>query len=238
MLTKFKGDIQFKVDGKTYLGSQLLTSKSNEFETVEGFSDYHVTRDALTVEDEKLNIQMNDDDITKLLQIDDKTEVFKINLRKNVFLDSEGKYIYQLSIYVLNKNFVCPCVTAAEDKKVTITEETSTTPYIKVDKNLNLDLKSLYINGEISIIYQLPLNHLKSTLPSIKCDIIDSRNSLKLHESDNLYLYKPSIITEEQIFDRNSVTDEKSNFKDCYKMVFKIPTDYQIPTGLKFEFKD
>ncbi|KAK8842444.1 hypothetical protein M9Y10_003015, partial [Tritrichomonas musculus] len=112
-------------DGKTYLGSQLLTSKSNEFETVEGFSDYHVTRDALT-EDEfnfdtnvmkRLNIDMNQEDITKLLQIDEKTEVFKINLRKNVFIDIEGNYIHQLSIYIINKHFVCPGIFIVEDNK-------------------------------------------------------------------------------------------------------------------------
>ena len=63
--------------------------------------------------------------------------------------------------------------------------------------------------------------------PTIKCDIIDARNALKLHETDLHYFYKPDIITEDSF--------DSQRF---YKMIFKIPDDYTIPLNLNFTFTE
>lgn len=238
--TELTSKIESNSEKITKIEEQLTEIKNkpsnSDFTVSEGYSDFHVTRDNLVEEEDnylkKLSIQMNDTGINKLLQIDNRIDVFKINLRKKILFDADGRVIQTLSIYVKNKHFVCPEVVKTDGKKVRIQEQNSVKPYIGVDKNIEIDLKSLFIHGEISIIYLLPLNQIVLSQPSIKCDIIDSKNSIKLHESDNLYLYKPSIITEETLTDKNN---EKL---DVYTMIWKIPSDYVIPEGLKFEFKE
>lgn len=69
--------------------------------------------------------------------------------------------------------------------------------YIAFDTRLNIDPYKLYMNGELSIQYLLSQDALVSKKPTIKCDMIEAKNALKLHESDVHYLYKPTIITEQ-----------------------------------------
>ena len=72
-------------------------------------------------------------------------------------------------------------------------------------------------------MYLLNQNAIESTIPEIKCDIINARNALKLHESNIAYFYKPSYINE---------SDEN------YSMTFNIPDNYSIPTGMEFTFTE
>ncbi len=73
---------------------------------------------------------------------------------------------------------------------------------------------------------------LVSSKPVIKCDIIEAKNALHLHESNIAYLYKPTIITSEKI------VDENDNEIDCYKMVFKYPSNLEIPNLQDFTFTE
>lgn len=85
----------------------------------------------------------------------------------------------------------------------------------------------LWKNVELSIMYLLSQDTLVAKKPTIKCDIIEAKNALKLHESDVKYFYKPDIITKEIIDDI-----------DYYKMIFKIQSDYEIPLMQEFKFTE
>ena len=66
----------------------------------------------------------------------------------------------------------------------------------------------------------------------IKCDIIDAKNALKLHESDVYYLYRPSIT-------RSVVIDTtRDAYKECYLRQFNFDKDYTIPDNQEFRFNE
>ncbi len=117
--------------------------------------------------------------------------------------------------------------------------------FIAFDTNLSFNPYTLYMNGELSIMYLLSQDALISTKPTIRCDIVEAKNALTLHESDVHYLYKPSIITDETIDYTHKITDTststtitKTDKVDCYKMIYKLPpsTEYEIPPQLNFRF--
>ena len=56
---------------------------------------------------------------------------------------------------------------------------------------------------------------------------IEADNALKLHKLDANYIYKLDIITEDIV-----------NEIEYHKMIFKIPSNYTIPKGLEFKFKE
>ena len=93
--------------------------------------------------------------------------------------------------------------------------------------NMPYDPYKLYLNGDLSIVNLLSTNALKAVEPTIQCDIIESKNSMQLHQSDSLYLYKPTLITSEKV-------DEI----EYYKMVYEIPSQFKIPYGVDFQFTD
>ncbi|KAK8853643.1 hypothetical protein M9Y10_017204 [Tritrichomonas musculus] len=164
--------------------------------------------------------------------------IFKIVLRKKVIFDEEGHYFNEFYISTKNNQIHCPVIIYDQLNKYCIITDTTSivsraigdadesflynTFYIAFDKRLSIDPYKLYLNGELAIYNQFEPTTLK-TDNAIKCSIIEADNALKLHKSDNLYLYKPDIITEDN---------------EYYKMVFKIPSNYEIPDKLEFVFKD
>lgn len=144
--------------------------------------------------------------------------------------DSNGNYIKEFSIYSENNKFYGPIITKTENECFIENESFLDYLFIAFDEELDFAPYNLYINGELSIYYLLNENKFVSNHPVIKCDIIESRNSLKLFETDSLYLYKPSKITEEVV--------DRWDQLVCYKMIFQIPSDYEIPNGLNFVFKE
>ena len=104
----------------------------------------------------------------------------------------------------------------------------------------------LYKNGELSIMYLLKQESL-STDKNIKCNIIDAKNALQLHESDVHYFYKPDIITDAKIdYTHRVINHETSLYEtvtdkiDCYKMVYVLPPEkeYSIPLNSNFKFTE
>ncbi|KAK8845753.1 hypothetical protein M9Y10_020671 [Tritrichomonas musculus] len=164
--------------------------------------------------------------------------IFKIVLRKNVIYDEEGRYIKEFYISSRNNKIVCPVITYDIDQKYCIINDNSFTMtrsigpadqskldgkfFIAFDKRLPFDPRTLYINGDLSIMNQFTPTALK-TDKAIKCSVIEADNALKLHKSDVHYFYKPSIITEDNEF---------------YKMVFSVDSNYNIPSNLEFIFKE
>ena len=202
-----------------YVNSQIkayekIHSGSGErFSHESGYPYYYVkNKDIITeplvldgVEYNKLKINL-DDEIKQKIITNEYKEIFKVILRKNVVFDSEGRYIKEFIIYTQNNEIYNPLITFSNNY-CDIDSSRDSNFYIAFDKNLDFNPYSLYIKGELSIMYLLSQDALVATKPTIKCEIIEAKNALKLHESDVKYFYKPDIITE---------TDE------YYKMVFKI----------------
>ena len=51
-----------------------------------------------------------------------------------------------------------------------------------------LDLRTMFDNGDISIMNVLSQDALVAKKPTIKCDIIEARNAFKNHETYHKYL--------------------------------------------------
>lgn len=92
---------------------------------------------------------------------------------------------------------------------------------------MRIDVYQSFLRGDIRINYMLNQDTLKSDTHTLKCDIIDAENALKLYKSDTPYFYKPDYITEE-VFGGQAY----------YKIVFRIPTNFTIPEDLEFKFTE
>lgn len=149
-------------------------------------------------------------------------------LRKNEIIDESGAFMKDFYIYIDENKLYCPVITIHSQTPLTYIVnheaiEWNDEPFIAIDKQSTIELMKCYLQGEISIMYLLNQNAIESTIPEIKCDIINARNALKLHESNIAYFYKPSYINE---------SDEN------YSMTFNIPDSYSLPTGMEFTFTE
>lgn len=99
------------------------------------------------------------------------------------------------------------------------------------DPNL-FEPRTEYLNGNIIIEYLLNQTSLVSKAPTVKCDIIEARNALKLRETDVHYFYKPNQIGyNKDVKYMDDISGELLEWScECYEMIFKIPESYTIPT--------
>ena len=223
----------------------------NQFTSIIGFPDFYVkNKDIEQIPLEvgettynKLLIKVPELIKNRILAINTYKEIFKIILRKEVVYDSEGKYTKEFLIFMQEGKIHCPIITYDEENDYCVfthsneistyaiapdvIEDKDNDIFIAFDKTLPFNPKTLYNNGEMSIMYLLSQDSLKAPKPVIKCDIIEAENALKLHKSDVHYFYKPSIITQ-----------QAEGEYDYYKMVFEIPESYTIPDNLMFKFKE
>ena len=209
----------------------------NNFTKLEGYEYYYIENDDVytddyiynSVECKKMAIKnIPESTINKLKNIDERTDIFRIILRKNEIIDESGAFIKEFFIYVENKRLYCPVITIHSPQPLShIVDKVETPwtdhPFIALDKASSLELFKCYLQGDISIMYLLPQNTIESKIPEIKCDIITAKNALKLHESNVAYVYKPSYINESG---------------DNYSMTFNIPDNHPLPTGMEFCFKE
>ena len=160
--------------------------------------------------------------MNKVNEITTQTNIFKIVLRKNIVYDTNGNLVKEFYIYVKDKQIYSPIITKGENG-CSINNSTIFT-YINIafDVNLEFNPYTLWMNGELSIMNEYLTDSLQ-TEKAIKCSIIKADNALKLHKSDVMYLYKPNTITEDN---------------EYYKMIYKIPSNYTIPTNLQFKFNE
>ena len=162
-----------------------------------------------------------------------KVDVLRFILRKNIVYEGGGKLVKEFVCYIQDQKVYSPVITSKEDGTCYINYHANTDNefYIAFDINISFTPYKLYMEGNLSIMYLLSQNALVAKQPTLKCNIIEAKNALKLHESDVYYFYKPNIITEE------SFRSDSINY-NCYKMVFEIPEDYIIPNGLEFTFTE
>ncbi|KAK8880947.1 hypothetical protein M9Y10_003653 [Tritrichomonas musculus] len=204
---------------------QSNSGTTDEFDTVDGYEYFTVKNENIRyVPTPTYNtlqiINIPDTLLNKINAITAETNIFKIVLRKNVIYDTNGKYIKEFYIYAKDNKIYCPQITHNSNGCVV---EYTDGINISFDSKLEFNPYTLWMSGELSIMYLLPQDSLVAKKPTIKCDIIDAKNALKLHESDVRYFYKPSIISEDN---------------EYYKMIFSVDNDYEIPDKLEFVFKE
>ena len=241
----------------TYLKKADLPSTDLQFTVDNGFPYFTVKNEhvSVSVEDSNINVNYNvlkinvpEEIKTKILDSTFKklVDVFKFIIRKQYVFKYDGTLTTEFTAYVNNGTIFNPIITNnASNGTCNINNEPNTDNefYIAFDTKLPFNPYELYMNGELSVMYCLSQDALVSTLPTIRCDTIEAKNVLKLHESDVHYFYKPSIINEETIgYTHRVINQETAKYEDitdqidCYKMIYKIPDDYEIPSQLNFKF--
>ena len=210
---------------------------------------------SVSIEDSNINAKYNVLKINVPAEIKSKIldstfkkliDVFKFIIRKQFIFKFDGTLTTEFTSYVNNGTIFNPIITSnLSDGTCNINYEPNTENefYIAFDQRLAFNPYELYMNGELSVMYLLSQDALVSSLPTLRCDIIEAKNVLKLHESDVHYFYKPSIITDETIdYTHRVINPDTSLYEtvtdqiECYKMVYKIPDDYEIPSQLNFKF--
>ena len=176
--------------------------------------------------------------------------VLKIILRKNIIYDYNGYLTKEFICYIKNGKALCPVISCRENEDKCDVNNVSMFNqdfFIAFDTRLPFNPYELFMKGELSIMYLLKQDSLVATTPSIKCEIIDAKNALTLHESDIHYFYKPDIITDAKIdYTHRVINHETSLYEtitdeiDCYKMVYVLPSEkeYEIPLNLNFKFTE
>ena len=167
--------------------------------------------------------------INKLKKIKTKTDIFRFMLRKNEIFEEDGTFIKDFYCYVDNGELYCTVAILISSNGLQkyqvdcVRVSWDTQPFVAFDVDIPFEPYSLFLRGEISIMYLLHQDNIESKIPEIKCDIIDARNALKLHESNVVYLYKPSKIDESELY---------------YSITFHIDPSYTIPTNMNFVFEE
>ena len=212
-----------------------ITPGDSYFTEQDGFDYYYVKNESVNSADYvykertcyKLSIiDIPQTTLNKLKSTTKKINVFRFLLRKNEIFDVDGTYIKEFILYSENNKLHCPVITKNNANAMTlfnIDYVEDETPFIAFDKECTFNPYGLLMKGELSIMNLLPQNTIVSSVPTIKCDIIEARNALKLHESNIMYFYKPTSITEDDEF---------------YIMRFSIPNDYVIPINTNFVFEE
>ena len=246
-----KGDLE--VNGKIICdsipsGGGIVTA---DFSHEPGYPEYNVKSKDLVMDSMILNdkdysvllIKIPDELNSAITKITETTKMFRIILRTNILYDVDGNLMKEFFIYVKDGQPYNPVISRNVDTNfysvMSIGNDESPMKnsfYIAFDKTSTVNPYKLYHKGEISIQYLLSQDSLVAVEPTIKCDIIEAENALRLHKNDNLYLYLPDIITEETL--EIEAPDTNKVEKEFYKIIYKIPTDYVIPNGLEFGFKE
>ena len=233
----------------TYMKKNDVTPEN--FTIDEGYSNESPTN-GLNVKYNLLKIKLPDDIKSKLIEStairptkSERVNVLKFIIRKQFVFKYDGTLITEFIAYVEGGIVYCPVITNASNNTCNINHEPNTSNgfFIAFDQRLSFNPYELYMNGELSIMNLLSQDALISKLPTIRCDTIEAKNVLKLHESDVHYFYKPSIITEQTIdYTHRVINPSTSTYEtvtdqiECYKMIYRLPDDYVIPSQLNFKF--
>ncbi|KAK8834093.1 hypothetical protein M9Y10_020179 [Tritrichomonas musculus] len=238
-------DVIYKLKNKLYnhiknhpSSSGSSSSSDSNFTVKNGFSAYDIKvkdlyNTTMIINEKNYNIlQINISN--EFSEITEKTNIFKIILRNNILYDVDGNLMKEFFIYIKNQHIYNPVISRTETNSYNVVNQSEENKFYIAFETINP--YDLYISGELSIQYLLSQDSLISNKPTIKCDIIEAENALKLYKNDNLYLYLPDIITEETL----EIEAPNSNKveKEFYKIIYKIPTDYVIPINMKFIFKE
>ena len=88
-------------------------------------------------------------------------------------------------------------------------------------------MNQLYSEGQIVLQYILNQTRIKSDTSIVECELIKAKNPFTLHETDQLYLYEPTVITEKTVGD-----------VDYWYQLYKIDPETAITENQVFELTD
>ena len=211
------------------------------FNIEEGYEYFHVKNEDVTISHSdssstRLNIHLPENLISQIKERKPTTDLFKLTFRKRNLYTVEGELINSLVISIVDgviqnilfEEHALPSTFAFVEPGdyntyFTITSEPSPDNIPSITCiNTQINPYTDFINGDLTIAYLLPQSTL-STTNDVKCNIINAKNALQLRESNVLYFYKPSAITESE---------------QHFSITFNIPADYIIPKGLNFIFNE
>ena len=124
----------------------------------------------------------------------------------------------QWTVFNLTKN---------EQGVLQIHYETSDTPKLTAYESAELLLKDIYTEGIMVFSYALSETCIQSDRDVVKCEIIDAKNAFKLIETNQLYLYEPTVISEKTVGE-----------VDYWYQLYHIDSSTNIINGQKFELMD
>ncbi|WP_295163603.1 hypothetical protein, partial [uncultured Brachyspira sp.] len=170
-LTKFLGDIEFQVDGKTKLTSNLITSEEagqliqdslkdftpsntpsttdSNFTLINGIDKFMIENQNISLRTDTLNgvlcnvLLIDVPEITKQKFLTLNQNIFKVVLRKNVIYDEEGRYIKEFYISTKDNTIKCPIITYdSENNYCIVNDNTLIATYaVGSEDSINLDDK-------------------------------------------------------------------------------------------------
>lgn len=238
-LTINSRDIKLNYDEKTLgvVDNKLSVIGQTGFSDEGGYPYFtvkneHITYTSKTEGDIKYSsviINLPDEIKNALSTISTPTKVFEIKIRKNIIFTDSGKCIKKYDCIFDGTNWKTTKITFNKDSgKSYFTTENSVpnSPMIWIDEAISYFPYQMYMEGDLSFIYVLAQESIKSNKSVVKCEIIDAKNAFKLHESDVYYLYTPT------------ATEERVDNIDYWKMFWEIPDSYTIPRLQPFVFKD
>ena len=199
-----------------------------------------------------LSITVPDSIATKLSNNSNIIQVFNIIIRERIFYTTSAECITQFNISYQNNKFICPVITFlnTEDNHNVCSLEYKDSPFednlpaIFIHDDLHISPHTLYINGDMSIVYLLNQSGIQSIAKEIKCDIIDARNCFKLHESDVPYLYKPKYFKERITTEgtehlpggtANKILEQIGKYWTC---IWEFDDKQQFVDGQTFKFEE
>ena len=199
-----------------------------------------------------LAITVPDSIVNKLKNSTESIQVFNIIIRERVFYTINAECITQFNISYQNNKFMCPVITLlnTEDNHNVCSFDYKESPLsnglpaIFIHDDLHISPHSLYINGDMSIVYLLNQSGIQSIAKEIKCDIIDAKNCFKLHESDVPYLYKPKYFKERITTEgteklpggaANKILESIGNYWTC---IWEFDDSQHFVNGQTFKFEE
>ncbi len=265
-LTKFLGDIEFQVDGKTKLTSNLITSEEvnkimdekladftpsttdSNFSIETGIDNFMIENENISLHSETINgllynvLLINVPEITKQKFLTLNQNIFKVVLRKNVIYDEEGRYIKEFYISTKDNSIKCPIITYdSENKYCIVNDNTLLATYaVGSEDSINLDDK-FYIafDKNLSINpYTLFINGDLSILNQFEPTCLKTEKSIKCSTIEAENALKLHKSDAKYFYRPQIITEETIEEIPFYKMIYQIPDDYVIPEGLEFKFKD
>ena len=146
--------------------------------------------------EQRISIDIPNSTVTSLQKQNASIQVFNIIIRDRIFYTTNAECITQFNIAYDGNTFKCPVITFfdTEDNHNACSFEYKDSPFenknpaIFIHDDLHISLHSLYINGDMPIVYLLNQLGIQSIAKEIKCDIIDACNAFKSHESDVPYV--------------------------------------------------
>ena len=184
----------------------------SHFKKIDGAPSFNMLDSNISIEriynteiNDRLVFTVDSRVVDYLKTLKEKMNVIEVKLVKYKLYDDQNNLLKSFYIQADNTKWYCPTISKNSNGLHYISYngevDIESNPFIVAAFSAEDTMKDLYTSGNLILNYSLTPTHLQSNEDVVKCDIIDSRNSLKLIETQQLYLYEPSMISEKTIDD-------------------------------------